>query len=72
MNALGVNSVMDLSVDFQMNGSQMKRNVKAAKTDKFGENWVLVETKDQNGQSNTQWIGMKFFQMWLGQIGYAA
>ena len=72
MNALEINRFIDLTVEYQMNGSRIKRNVKAGKVDNYGKNWLLVETEDETGQANRQWIDMNFFKKWLGQVDQAA
>lgn len=72
MNGLDINKVMDMSVQYEVNGTLLKRSVKAGKTDTYGKNWLLIDTEDENGEINRQWIEMSFFQRWLNLIECAA
>ncbi|MEP1032832.1 hypothetical protein [Ekhidna sp.] len=71
MEAIYLNQLMDLSVSYNVNGSELRRNVLAGKKDDYGKMWVLVETST-NQSSSTQWVQLSFFQMWLNQVRAAA
>ncbi len=71
MEAIYLNQLMDMSVDYHVNGTTLKRNVVAGKKDAYGKMWVLVETIGANN-SNKQWVELNFFKKWLSQVGIAA
>lgn len=71
MEAIYLNQLMDMSIDYQVNGTMLKRNVVAGKKDDYGKMWVLVETVGDS-TSNKQWIELNFFKMWLNQLDIAA
>ncbi len=71
MEAIYLNQLMDLSVSYNVNGSELRRNVLAGKKDEYGKMWVLVETT-KNDTTSTQWVQLSFFQMWLNQVKAAA
>ncbi len=72
MEAIYLNQLMDMSVEYNMNGTQLKRNVLAGKTDDYGKMWVFVETCTGCYSSNKQWIELSFFKKWLNQMDIAA
>ncbi|MEQ6166496.1 MULTISPECIES: hypothetical protein [unclassified Ekhidna] len=72
MEAIYFNQLMDLSVEYEVNGVMLKRNVVAGKKDEYGTMWVLVETSGDSHSANKQWVELSFFQMWLNQMGAAA
>ncbi|MEO9868890.1 hypothetical protein [Ekhidna sp.] len=72
MEAIYLNQLMDMSVEYQMNGSMLRRNVLAGKKDDYGKMWVLIETCGDCTSSSKQWIELGFFKKWLNQMDIAA
>lgn len=68
MKPLSMNQFMDLSVVYYSNGSKMKKEVVAGKTDTQGKQWILVDTTAEQGYKTRQWIQLNFFQSWLKQM----
>ncbi len=66
MEAIYFSKLMEVSINHIVNGVMLKRNVVAGKTDQYGEMWVLVETTSKN-TSNTQWLELNSFKIWLNQ-----
>ena len=71
MEAIYFNKLMDVSINHIINGKMLKRNVVAGKTDRYGQMWVLVETTGKS-TSNTQWMEVDSFKIWLNQFDAVA
>lgn len=72
MEAIYFNQLMEMSIEYNVNGTLLKRNVVAGKKDEYGTMWVLVETTGDSHSANKQWVELSFFKMWLDQMGAAA